>query len=289
MEWFIFAFGAAILVSGAALVQKKTLLKEHALEYSAILALTNFLFSLLFIPKANFDIGLLNYGILYAGSWLGAVAFLFVSKAVRHMEVSAASPLLNFGPAITAILAFFVLQEELAGLQIIGMGLLILGAYVLEIEGSIVNFFRPLKKIFKTKYIHYIFLALLLYGFSSLVDRYMMLQGVTPETFIVVIHAFIFFNFFILINVFYDGVKGIKHDFKSMGKWILLVSILTVSYRFLQIKAVSMAYVGLVSAIKRTSTLFTTLIGGTLFHEKNLLVKVLGCIIMLWGAVFIIL
>jgi len=54
--------------------------------------------------------------------------------------------------------------------------------------------------------------------------------------------------------------------------------------------AVSMpnAMIALIIPIKRTSTLFTTIFGGKLFHEKNLSVKILACIIMVWGTVFIL-
>ncbi|MFH1589978.1 MAG: hypothetical protein ABIB43_05410 [archaeon] len=49
------------------------------------------------------------------------------------------------------------------------------------------------------------------------------------------------------------------------------------------------AAISLIIPIKRTSSLFTTLIGGKLFHEKNLLIKILASIIMIWGVVFILL
>jgi len=289
MGWLIFAIGSALFASAASITQKRTLNKEHAMEYSAILAILNFAFSLVLIPKVNFNIPIIYYAVVYIGSWLGAIAFLLVAKSIRHMELSSSSPILNFGPAITAIFAWIILGEALGMLQWVGIGLLVLGAYVLEIKGSLSHILSPFKAMIKSKYYHFIIIALLLYGFSSLIDRFTLTHGVSPETMIVLIHFFIMINYLIMIHFLYGGLKDIKHGIKSSGKWIVLISAFTVTYRFLQAKAVAIAYVGLVVAIKRLSTLVSTMVGGKIYHEKNLVVKVLGCIIMLWGAVFIIL
>ncbi len=289
MDWFIYALATAGLAAASTLIQKKTLNREHALEFSASLATVNLLFAFIFLPQVDFDIGLKTYLLIYAASWLGAVAFLLVAKAVRHMEISSSSPILNFGPAITALLAFIILGEKLTSLQVWGIGLLVLGAYVLEIRGELKNVLAPVMKIARNRYARLMLLALLLYGFSALADRFILTSGVNPETYLFIVHIFIFINFIILMTVMHDGIIGVKNGLRKSGKWILLVAALTVGYRFFQMKAISMMYVGLVVAIKRVSTLITTLVGGRIYHETNLLVKVLGCIIMLWGVVFIIL
>jgi drug/metabolite transporter (DMT)-like permease len=79
----------------------------------------------------------------------------------------------------------------------------------------------------------------------------------------------------------------IKNSFSKNIKTILLVAVLTVSYRVAQNYAVSLAAVGLVTAVKRSSSLFTTLIGGEIFHEKELIKKSVACLIMILG-VFLI-
>ncbi len=284
----MFAIGAAIFTAAAALTQKKVLNKEHALEFSTVLAILNFAIVFVFLPQTNFDIGWDKYLLIYGVSWFAAIAYLMVAKAARHSEISAVSPIMNFGPAITASMAFLVLGEKISALQVAGIGLLILGMYVLEIKKDLKNFLDPFKEFVKSKYNHFIIFALILYGFTSIADRYIMTHGVGVETYQFIVHGFVLMNYLLIITIFYDGIKGVINGFKSAGKWILLVSIFTVAYRYMQAKAVSMMYVGLVSAIKRLSNVVITLVGGKIYHEKNVLIKVLGCIIMIWGAVFII-
>ncbi len=288
MQWYVFALGAAIFSSAACIVQKKTLFKEHAMEFATVLSIFTFVISLIFLPKVNFDIGLISYVVIFIASVLGSIAFLFVAKAIRHLEISVSSPMLNFGPAITAFAAFLFLGEQLTGRQLGGIFILLIGAYALEVDHSFKHLKDPFVKLIKSRHIHYIFVALILYSISSVCDKFVLNNGVDPTSYIVIVHFFLCINFIVMINLMHDGFKGIAHGIKNAGIWILLVAVFTVTYRFLQINAMSLAYVSLVIPIKRLSTLFSSIIGGSMFHEKGLPIKLMGCIIMIWGVIMIV-
>lgn len=286
MQWYIFAILAAVLTAASTIVEKKTLLKEHAMEFSAVLAIFNFLIALVLLPFINLNFSLNMLALIYIASVLATIAFLFVAKAVRHMDISIISPLLAFDPAVVVVLAFFILGERITYLQLSGILLLIVGSYVLEAENY--NMKKIFTRKFKSNYFYYIILALTLYGFCSILDKFI-LNTVSPLTFILIIHFFIALNFIVLISIFHNGFEGIKHGIKSAGKWIFFVAILVTSYRLLQVQAISMTYVSLVIPIKRMSNLFATVVGGKIFHEKNLAKRTIACIIMLVGAFLVIL
>ncbi|RLG14501.1 MAG: hypothetical protein DRN66_01900 [Candidatus Nanohalarchaeota archaeon] len=289
MEWYVFAFACAIVSSISAVVEKKTLIKEHAMEFSTVFSIFNFLFVLPFLPLVDFSVLKDPYalGFIYAVSVLGGIAFFFIAKGVRHMDISVVSPLLNFGPAFLLFLAWFFLGETLSLQQLAGVMIIIFGSYLLEISTKHPSLFGPVKKMIHSKHIYYIFLALILYGFSSIGDK-IILGRITPVTYLVFVHFFIAVNFIVLIHLFHNGFEGIKNGIRNAGKWIAIVCVLTCTYRYLQLQAISMAYVSLVIPIKRTSTIFTTIIGGGLFHEDHLLKKIICCIIMFAGAYLII-
>ena len=132
--------------------------------------------------------------------------------------------------------------------------------------------------------------ALLLYGATSVFDRILLYRyDMEVEALMAFGHFFGAINFFVMLAIFHDGFKGIKHGMKNAGWWIFFMAIFTVLSRFALAGAVKIAYVGLVSAIKRTSVFFSTLIGGELLHEKNLFRKSVAALIMVIGAVLIIL
>ncbi|MBW6451197.1 MAG: EamA family transporter [DPANN group archaeon] len=203
------------------------------------------------------------------------------------MNISVVSPLLNFNPAIVAILAFLILGDKLTTIQISGMVILMFGAYLLETKKGNNNFIQTMKKLIALKYIHYLGISFVFYGFSSIIDKFV-LGFITPITYIVVIQFFIAINFVIMIYLFHNRMIGIKKGIMRAGKWIFIVAIFTTSYRLLQSQAISMAYISLVIPIKKLSTIFSTIIGGEMFHEKHLLKKTIACVVMLVGVYLII-
>ncbi|MEA3229382.1 MAG: DMT family transporter [archaeon] len=288
MEWYIFAGLCAILAGLSAIVEKKTLRKQHAMEFSAALAIFNLLIVLPFLAKADISsIPIELYPFIFGVSILGSIAFLLIAKSLRHMEISQVSPLLNFGPVFLVVAAYIFLNETITTVQLAGILLIVTGSYILEIDHGFQNILDPLRKMFSSRYIVYILLALILYTFSSIGDK-IILNIISPITYIIVVQFFIAINFIVLITIFHDGIHGIKRGIRNAGKWILIVAILTTSYRLFQAQAVSMAFVSLVTPIKRTSTLLTTLVGGEIFHEDNLAKKAIACVIMLLGAYFVI-
>ena len=287
--WLTFALLAAFFSAGAVLIQKRTLINEHAMEFSTNLALLNVMLTLPFFFFVDFSqIKFWPLAFIFFASILGSIAFLLVAKGLRHMEISSASPLLVLGPGITATLAFIFLGESLKPLQVGGIGVLILGSYILELKDSH-DFLHPIRVFNQSKYVYFIVIALILYGVSSVLDRQILAHfNVEPIAYIAFVHIFIAFHFIVMISIFHDGFKGIQNGFKNVGPWLLLASMLTIGYRFAQAQAVKIAYVGLVVPVKRLSAFFTTIIGGELYHEHNLLRKAIACLIMILGVILIV-
>ena len=286
----MFAFLAAILTAAASVIEKKTLMREHALEFSTVLAMFNMILAIPFFFVIDYSkIVIFPLICTFFVSICGAVAFLLVSKSVRHMELSSASPFLVLGPGVTAVIAFFVLGEALSLVQIGGLILLMFGAYVLQLKNHH-SLLEPLRVFRGSKYIHYIFIALMLYGICSVMDRYILgYLGFQLEAYMAFVHVFLAGNLFVMLYLFHDGVKGIVHGVKSAGWWILVVAILTISYRYFQMEAIKIASAGLVIAVKRSSVLFCVLLGGELFHERNIARKLLATVIMLAGLLMVVL
>ena len=289
MIWVVFALLAAILSAFASIIDKKALFKEHAMEFSAVLAIFNFIITLPMLIVADFsEFTSKIWLLLVINSILGGTAFLFYAKGLRHSQISISSSLLNFRPAMVFLLAFIFLKERMSYFQILGMIILLIGAYILEIKNKSHGFFEPLKIMKSSKSIHFIFLAIILYGITSIIDK-KILTLINVETYMVTIHFFMALVLIFYLSIFHNGIIGLSHGIKNVWRHIALVAVLTTTYRFLQANAVSLADVSMVSPIKHTSTLFTVIIGGKLFHEENLKQKVLASLIMIIGVTFIIL
>ena len=297
MIWYVLALGSAILAACSSLIEKRTLMKEHAMEFSTVFSILALIVVSPLVFFADFTMPSTYWYMLALLGVLDAVAFLYLTKAIRHMELSEASPLFTFGPAMTAILALIMLEEIITIQHISGMVLVVIGAYVLELKphNAKADILQPIKRIISSRYIHYILFGLLLYSLSAIIARFL-LNTENPDhvdiyAFLFLLHLFVAITFLVFISVFHDGIKGIVHGMRSAGRWIFLTAIFLVASRFLLSLtfAIPGAQVALTLSIKRLSSLFSTIFGGEIFKDKNLGRKVLACIIMVIGAIIVVL
>jgi transporter family protein len=287
--WFLLSFGAAILTAFSSILEKKVLIKEHAMEFSATLAFSILLLSLpLFFFVDYNSLSLFFLVSIFFLCFLGALAFLFVAKSVRHLEVSEVSPILNLTPGVVVILAMIFLGEVLTIKQFSGVFLLLFGMYAIQLK-EMKDFFKPFKFFKQKEYLKYILIAILLYSTLSIFDRFFLFNyGVSPITYVAFAHLFLAIHFLILLTIFHDGYKGIKKGFSKFGFWIVGMSLIVIAYRLSQTMAIKIAYVGLAVAVKRTSVFFTILLAGRFFHEKNIKKKLLSSAIMFLGVLLLI-
>jgi len=286
MNWLIFALGAAFLSSLAAIINKEVLFKEHSTEFSATFAFIIVLISLPMIPWVEFNLSIKVWSLIFSTAFFAAVGFLMIIKALKYMDISIASPLRNFGPAILLIVAFFSLGEKIAPLQILGILILVLGAYVLEINLKKHDLLEPLKYIWKSKYIHFVFISMMSYAISSVFGKYT-LNFIKPFTLVFFEQIFIAVLLLSFLAAKFDGLHGVKHGIKKFGWMIVMAAVFTISYRLLQTEAMAITSVSLVIPIKRLDTLFSTLIGGKILKEHGLKIRFLACIVMILGATLI--
>ncbi len=286
MMWFVLAIFAAIFETAAILVEKKTLIKEHALEFCCLVSLFAFIISFSFVSKVNFDLNFNLYLLIFIASLFVTIGYLFVAKGIRHMDVSIASPLLIFSPALVAILAFIFLGERLKGIQVAGVMILVFGGYFLNSDGSM-RFLRTFKKMYESKAVKHILFGIFIWSFARLFDKYL-LDFISQYTYLFIIHFFIMINFLVILFIFYDGFEGIKHGVEGSFKWLFLMAVLIVFARLSYLSALKVAYLSLVFVIFKSSNLLATIVGGSIFHEKKVLHRVIAAVVMIIGIYLVV-
>lgn len=288
MTWFGYAVISAFIGSLSAMIEKKTLAHIHALDFSIMLSFAAALCSLPFLWSPSWhSLSPAIVGIIFGVSLMAAFAFIGVTRGLRHLDISTSSSLFLLGPFITSLLAYLILGETLTHIQLGGIVLLAAGIYVLETK-HLLRFGEFWKNTTGDRYTRYILLGLLLYGFCGVGDRIVLGHFHVDAKFYTALVQFFLAVQFTLIACYYRG--GLREPFRSVSsewKLLVLVAILTTLYRYLQAEATALAAIGLVIAVKRSSALFTTIIGGELFHEKELFRKSIACLIMI-GGVFLI-
>ncbi len=290
MTWYLLALTSAALSAAAAVYEKKTLFNLGALEFSFLLAIANLVLSIPFFFASDFNlISLTSLGVLYFKTILGSLAFLCIMIAIKNLEISGSLPLIALTPGFVAVFAFVLLGESLSIYEISGIVLLILGTYILDMNGNN-KLLKPFTILFKSGYHKYILFALLLFTTTSILDKVLLKNfKLPPYSFLAFQHLFLCVNF-LLIVLFskrkpLEIIKGTPRKYWTL---ILAVSVMTIGYRLTQIEAVKIANVALVLSVKRMSVFFAAIIGGKMFKEHKLLQRGIATLIILAGAIFIL-
>lgn len=270
------------------IIQKKVLFRDHSSEYLTVFCLL-MLFSLLpFSSRIHFSLDGGTLLLFYLLSVLSVLVWILIVKAHRHLEISTVEPLKNLSPFVVFIFAYFALGETITWLHGIGILLLMFGGYALETAIDQRNLLRPFA-FFRGKYGSYILFSLLLGGICTILTRILVLRTDAWTT--------LFFLFFfasinmLLIQFFaYEGMKDIIYVLKTNGLLVVIVVAATLisDVAFLTALAIPTTTTTLLIATRRLSTLFTTIVGGEIFHENRLLVKSLACLIMIVGVYFMV-
>lgn len=288
--WYFLALYAAAFATFSTLIDKKILFKEHALEYAATWAIVTFFISLpLFIFKADFNFSGYFWWIFLIIALLNTGGVIFLTKAFRHLEISVASPLMGFEPVFVVFLSFLFLKENISYTQVWGLVCIMSGGYLLEIRKEKFSLIQPIKEAINSKYIRYALLSILFYSLSSIISRAIINTnsniGINVYTYTLIVRFFVALFLLILLSILYDGIQGVKNGVKNMGWLLLPASLFSIAHGILTLTAFSLpeANAGLVLAVKRISIFFETLIGGELFHDHNLFLKLLSSVIMIIG------
>jgi drug/metabolite transporter (DMT)-like permease len=290
MMWFGIALLSSFLSAFAAIAQKKVLFQRSPLEFSFLLAIVNLLFSLPFFLFINYvTITPQTVVLLFVKSVIGVAAFLCVMTALKNLQISNALQLLALTPGFVAVFAFLILGESLTTSEAAGLLALILGTYILESK-NLKEIFFPLNVFLKSTYHRYIIAALFLFTAASILDKLLIVKmQLTP----LALTAFQHFFFAVLFSALYlfarrREVPKTGIPFKGDMLWIVLISVLTIGYRYTQVVSISMASVALTLAVKRTSVLWATVIGGKIFKDTNLIKKIIAVLFIVAGALLIL-
>jgi drug/metabolite transporter (DMT)-like permease len=291
MTWFYLALISAVFSALAAISEKKVLFRLDALDFSFFVSIITLIFSIPFFFDAPLSLSLSTpLIILFIKAILSALAFLCVMLAIKNLEISEALPLLALSPGLVAVLGVLLIQDTLVINEWIGLSLMLVGTYILELRKDDQSIFDPFKSLMRFNKYKYVFFALILFSITSLIDRVLLKDFKLPAyTFMAYQQLFfaVIFTTMILIRK-----KKVNDIFKPLNKnviyLILLISLFTVIYRYTQIEATKIAAVALVLSVKRLSVLMAVIIGGKLFKESNVLKRLIAAVIILTGLIILV-
>ncbi len=291
IPWYIFALIAAVLVAAISVMEKHELKREHSLEYVVVLSVFSLAVAAFLWPWVKFQVPWATLGWIYLASVLGALSLWFVAKALRHLDISVVAPQTALNSVFAIIFAFVFLGEHITLMQCFGTIVLIGGALLLNrnvLHYSAFAHHGVLTPGAKGKssglyfYQAILIAAMIFLGASSVIDKYILTTLDVP-TFTFYIHIFLALNHLIIYRIVVGGFQDLPKGINKAGWLIVIIAVATILSRLAVAEALAMASVVLVIPIKRMSSVFATLVGGKMFQEKGLLLRLLVTLAMIAG------
>ena len=292
MLWFYLALITAVLWTVEHTLAKK-ILKSEKPEYVSLLSsffsvILSIILLIIFKDSLVFTKSLL--WVLIPVALTNATARILYAKSLKFAELSKTIPLLSLSPIFTLFFAFFILGESRPFAAVFGIFFAIVGIYLINMNSNSNKILEPFKNIFYNKGVFFMFLVASIYGLGGVLDKY----GVSHAN--VITYLLLTNPVSFLAQTAHIASKDKSRIFTESlillrKKWfslviLALVAFVTITFQFW---AVSLTYSSYVIAIKRTSALFSVIVGYILFKErKNIWKTLIGTIIILIGTYFVL-
>ncbi len=284
MIWIVLAILTAFFTSLVDLFRKKSSknVDEYVASFSLKLFGFIFLFPLLFfidVPELGKNFWMI---LVFTGLWNAMVLILYM-RAIKHSDLSITTPMVTFTPLFLLITSPLIIHEFPGMLGIIGIFLIVLGAYVLNIKERHKGFLAPFKALLKEKGPRLMLVVALLLSIGANLDK-VGIKNSSPIFWTISMNIITLILLFIIVYFkSRSNIKLIKTNYKTllpMG----LFSALSLTF---QMAAINLALVAYVISIKRTSAILTVLYGYFIFKEKGIKERLIGVIIMIVGVLII--
>ena len=231
------------------------------------------------IPKVSgmfYLVTLINIALFF-------LAQILMIKSLKMSNLSVSIPMLSFTPVFLLLTSYLMLNEfpTLAGL--LGVLLVVLGSYVLNIHEAKQGYLEPIKPIFKNKGIFYMVIVAFLYSLCANLGKI----GVNLSNPAYYMFMFYFIYSILLFIVFFKNIKSNITVLRKNLNYFALGGLSTAASEILIGITYKYSIVPYIISLKRTSILFAVLIGICLFKDKNIEQAIIGSAIMLIGVLLI--
>ena len=282
MSWLFYALATPILEAGKDLTAKYSLkhIDEYVITWCAVT-----IASIILLPLALYQgiptLDATFWKIIAVDGVIVSLANVLYMRAIKNSDVSLSVPFISFTPVFLLLLSPIILNESPGVYGILGVLLIVAGAYTLQISKKEEGILAPFYALFRNTGPRTILFVAFLWSITSTFDK-IGIQHSTPITWAAGINIMMM----ILLTPFILK-KSVGTIVRTHYLHILPIGIFMGARMITQMMAVQTGILTYVISLKRTSTLLV-IIGGTLiFKEQGIKERLPGAILMILGVLLI--
>jgi drug/metabolite transporter (DMT)-like permease len=214
---------------------------------------------------------------------LNGVAFFMHMRAIQISPLSLTLPYLSFSPVFMFGTGFLFLEELPNLWGTLGVCIIVIGSYVLNINPSTYTPLAPFRSFFKEKGSMIMLVVAILYSFAAVIGK----KAIVHSS--VMFFTLIFFLALNTITLLFIEITGKGRLAKLFAKPLQgsVAGVLLFIHLICHGWAISMTKAVYMISVKRMSILFGVIYGGIFFSEKHLFYRIIGAGLMIAGATVI--
>ncbi|HLX58077.1 MAG TPA: DMT family transporter [Ktedonobacteraceae bacterium] len=238
---------------------------------------------------------------LLGSALLNWAAILLSTHALSRADASLVTPLLTFNPAFTLLAALVALREIPGPREVLGVVIILLGAYLMEVQEARSGLLAPLLVLLRKPGAALAIVASMLWGATTVLEK-LAIEHVKPASgpLVALIGT--------LITVIFLSPNALAPFFRRAGaafpkraarqsprfgglsehpRALLAATIIAGVAPLFGFTAIATGLVGYVTALFKLSAVFTILLAWLFLHEENPRARLLGAFIMVIGGALV--
>ncbi len=236
-------------------------------------------------------------------------AILLYLRALQVSPISYCVPFLAFTPLFLLPTGIFFLHESVSGGMVTGVGLVVVGALVMNRQMFARGPLEPLRAIFRERGSRYMLIVALLLTITNLLDKWFLLSGGGTATFDVKLARSVTLSLgkCAMLSAFFAGLTALRMGdrttreeqpagfwrlgrnvtwtglVRTAGVWVLLAGVLDSMVLVLQLTAMQFTVAAVVVCIKRAGLVLAVIFGWFVFKERGITDRVIASLVMTTG------
>lgn len=227
--------------------------------------------------------------LMFASAFFDFIAFNLSFWAIKLSPISLLAPINSFTPVFVTIIAMFTLHEIPTTQKLIGILVIVLGSYFLNIKDVKTGLLAPFKSLFADKGVKLAFVANFLWAITPIFQKQAIFQTTPTVPLFASFTGIVFVTLFLTPFILKKERKQVVPSIKQNIGWLIVIGFFGTLGQLAAFISFSQTNVGYAVAIFRLSTLFTILFGAIFFKEKRIYERLLGSIIMILGTLLLVL
>lgn len=209
------------------------------------------------------------YWSITVASLLDAVAVTMLIRSISSGDLSDAYPLVALTPVFLIGTSFAIVGELPSPLGIVGIIVIVIGSYLMRVEGTQTSALEPFKLLFRHPGARYMILTAFL--FSLLGPLFKTAMGSSSAALSLTVSQWLSFLWLSILHGFRGTLTQTVQQLRSRFWLLMAIGIINFLQAIFMFLAFRLAFVAYAASVKRLEILFTVLFSYLAFKERRAL------------------